>query len=447
MGIHFAAARCLPLIALLCLPAGAETTDSSQRSLTLAQARAYMITLINRDRHANGAAPVVLDAGASLGAQSHTDEMVKFGYLSHWGLDGKKPTERYSEAGGADSDMENATYDYGYYGNPGDTNGLLPVTQDPTFSPAELEAFEAGFMNEPKNQVNHRSNILDPNHTRVGIAMSRAISNANPGADNFYRVALTQEFIDGYGSYSSIPANLQPGAGLRVAGTLVPGFALQSVELRKEALPSPMTIAELMATYSVQSAPDNTFADYFPGDSNSGLVVSATANGQAFSVPVDTHSWQPGLYYLEVWATNKDLGTLCVSRRTIVVPTVKPAAAPAAELQWKPWRTAHEGVPQLSHVHMRKGCAPAATPNAQQQWTVQYSNDDPSAAYKIVFQLVADGESAPGDWPAHAFTVRLPPAGKTPSTVSGQFAISADCTSNPRLYDSIDRVADTGAQH
>jgi uncharacterized protein YkwD len=460
MEIHCAAARCSPLIALLCLPAGAQIADDSQASLTLPQAQAYMVTLINHDRQASGLAPVVLDAVASRAAQSHTDEMVRFGYLSHWGLDGKKPTQRYTEGGGVDSDMENATYDSGWHNHPADTTGLLPVTQEPKFSPKELEDFEAGFMDEPKDQVNHRSNILDPHHTRVGIAMSRAVSGEDPQGASFYRVGLTQEFIDGYGTYSPIPLSLQPGAALRVAGTLAPGFTLHSVELRKEGLPSPMTIAELSATYSVPAGPANTFANYFPDDSSSGLTMSATPKGQGFSVPVATQTWQPGLYYVEVWATNKEFGTLCVSRRTMVVaghtppvepahvaPVVTPVPAATDAVLWKPWKVSHEATPQLSHVHVRRGCVSGPTPNAPQEWVVQYSNDDPASSYRVVFQLVPAGGASPSDWPNHAMTVMLPPAGKTPSMVSTRFKIAVDCAGDPRLYDSIDVVNDAAARH
>ena len=51
-----------------------------------------MLTLINRDREANGLAPVIL--GTNTAAQSHAEEELANGYISHWGMDGMKPYMR-----------------------------------------------------------------------------------------------------------------------------------------------------------------------------------------------------------------------------------------------------------------------------------------------------------------------------------------------------------------
>src|ERR1019366_4194189 len=61
-------------------------SDSSAGGLlNLDQEGTYMVVLINRDRQTQGIGTVTLDMTASRAAQAHTDDMVEFGYLSHWG--------------------------------------------------------------------------------------------------------------------------------------------------------------------------------------------------------------------------------------------------------------------------------------------------------------------------------------------------------------------------
>ena len=70
----------------------------------LDQMRSLMLGLINRDRAAKGLGPVSL--GTNSAAQAHAEEMLAFSYLSHWGLDGKKPYTRYTDAGGVNYEAE-----------------------------------------------------------------------------------------------------------------------------------------------------------------------------------------------------------------------------------------------------------------------------------------------------------------------------------------------------
>src|ERR1019366_10551465 len=65
--------------------------------LTIAEARAYMVRLINRDRAGAGLSPVSLDDGvATRAGQAHAQDMAVHGYLGHWGTDGSVPEQRYT---------------------------------------------------------------------------------------------------------------------------------------------------------------------------------------------------------------------------------------------------------------------------------------------------------------------------------------------------------------
>ena len=82
--------------------AGGVSSDG-RRGLTIAQARRYMVDLINRDRASMGLPPVTFDEGAPTRAgQEHAEDMAQNGFLGHWGTDGSVPEQRFTEAGGLD---------------------------------------------------------------------------------------------------------------------------------------------------------------------------------------------------------------------------------------------------------------------------------------------------------------------------------------------------------
>src|SRR5262249_60581511 len=83
--------------------------ERPQRPLTAPEARRYMLALINRDRATQGLSAVELDEGPPTRAgQAHAEDMVRLGYLGHWGSDGSIPEQRHTDAGGADMVLENA---------------------------------------------------------------------------------------------------------------------------------------------------------------------------------------------------------------------------------------------------------------------------------------------------------------------------------------------------
>jgi len=63
------------------------------------ETRQAIVAQINRDRAANGVAPVEFDALSSRVSDQHCQEMAARQYLSHWNLRGLLPYHRYHLAG------------------------------------------------------------------------------------------------------------------------------------------------------------------------------------------------------------------------------------------------------------------------------------------------------------------------------------------------------------
>jgi hypothetical protein len=271
-----------------------------------------MIDLINRDRASVGAPPVEIDDVANKAGQLHSDEMAAFGYLSHWTMDGRKPDQRYTECGGKDTVAENVDATIV------NTPQKLPLRIKQCFKKRELEEIESQFFNEKPPNDGHRVNIIDPRHTAVGIGLSAAGGETGE-YDDYSRTACTQEFINHYGTYGDIPLTIAPGEPLVLDGTLAKGLHFQSIDLRFEKLPEPMTIAQLDKTYSY-SIPDEELFSYFPPPYQSPAPVTLTSEAgcEHFSLQIQTSKqWRQGLYYVCLWATiANDKDPVLVSTRT-----------------------------------------------------------------------------------------------------------------------------------
>ena len=161
-----------------------------------------MLTLINRDRQAEGLPPVELDSTASIGAQRHARDMAQHGFTAHWGSDGSVPEQRYTEAGGTDMVQENVACLFD-----GVRRKLDP---NPHFEPALLEQLQQMFMDEVPPNDGHRRNILKPGHHRVGIGLAQPAGVNQP--------CVAQEFVDDWGDYSELPRAAPPSASLHIAG-------------------------------------------------------------------------------------------------------------------------------------------------------------------------------------------------------------------------------------
>jgi len=158
-------------VALLPFPLSrTAVADSANRADRTDPAELQMLDLINRDRSAASsqeetrgrARSLTWDAKLAAVARAHSEEMARYGFLSHQGADGSMPSQRVSAA------------------------GIQWISTGENIANAyDVSQAERLLMNEPKFQHNHRANILNPNYNRVGIGISRAPDET---------IYITQEF-------------------------------------------------------------------------------------------------------------------------------------------------------------------------------------------------------------------------------------------------------------
>lgn len=136
----------------------------------LGQWEIQMWRLINTDRSAvtsadetrGRARALQWDERLAAVARQHSEEMARNGYFGHQGLDGSSPDVRVSRAG---IQWKASGENIAKFG--------------------DIAHAEQAFMNEPRFQHNHRSNILSNSYTHVGVGIAR-------GADGY--LYITQEF-------------------------------------------------------------------------------------------------------------------------------------------------------------------------------------------------------------------------------------------------------------
>ncbi|MDR3616130.1 MAG: CAP domain-containing protein [Candidatus Obscuribacterales bacterium] len=133
-----------------------------------AQAEALMLPIINRDRAKFGVPPVRMNASLTAFARTRSADMVKRNYFNHIDPDGVSPQTKARAAGIVNGVYENISWRKGYA---------------TIFDNAA--ACQQSMMEEPKNQENHRSNILDPKHMTVGVGIAVSANGV---------VYMTEEF-------------------------------------------------------------------------------------------------------------------------------------------------------------------------------------------------------------------------------------------------------------
>ena len=181
----------------------------------------YALELINRDREANGLAPITL--GSNMAAQKHAEERLANEYGSHWGIDGLKPYMRYTLAGGENYEAENGFF----------TETIWYGGRDPSYrrDPKEmLEQAQQGLMASPS----HRKNILDKWHKKVNLGIAY---------DN-ERLDLVQQFEGDYIDFSDPPSI--SGSILSVTGEVTLG-TIENISLYYDPLPQPLSPDQLDA--------------------------------------------------------------------------------------------------------------------------------------------------------------------------------------------------------
>jgi uncharacterized protein YkwD len=132
------------------------------------QAEIQILPLINRDRAQLNVPPVRMNAALTKFARERSADMVRRNYFNHIDPDGVSPQTKARAAGIVDGVYENISWIKGYA---------------TIFDNAA--ACEQSMMAEPKNQENHRSNILDPKHMTVGVGIAVSANGV---------VYMTEEF-------------------------------------------------------------------------------------------------------------------------------------------------------------------------------------------------------------------------------------------------------------
>jgi uncharacterized protein YkwD len=286
--------------------AGAEVGLTPGTLLTPDQARKHMLELINRDRASAGLPPVALEQGAAGRAgQRHAEDMAAHGFTGHWGTDGSVPEQRYTEAGGADMVLENASCFVDERSRPLDTA--------PRIDAKYIDEIERMFIGEKPPADGHRRNILTARHTKVGIGIAQP--KAMPG--EIPSPCVSQEFVDGYGSYAAVPHQMHPGASLRVEGSVTAPATFAGIGLARVAAPAPIEVSELNRRRSYPVPPP--YQSYWPAGYKTPIVVQTAGTHFKVDVPVDDGG-KSGMYEVSVWAKVPSAQELVmVSLRTIMV--------------------------------------------------------------------------------------------------------------------------------
>lgn len=249
----------------------------------------YFLDLVNQSRKSNGLGTVAWDEYAAQVGLTHAIEMATYQYMSHWNQMGFGPDIRYSLAGGTEWVQENVYASWNRY----ETGQAVPIDD---WESVINEAHES-LMNSP----GHRANILNPEHTHVGIGMAY-----NPEIGEF---RAAQEFINRYIELDDLPQEANPSEKITISGQLLPGSSDPLINIAFEPYPHELTIEALNETSTYQT----------PAEFVEVIHVSLDSDGN-FEAEFELGS-QPGLYHVYIWVDYADLKPQAIDR-VIWVPSV-----------------------------------------------------------------------------------------------------------------------------
>jgi hypothetical protein len=228
-----------------------------------------MLDLINQARAEEGLTPVEWDAFAASVATAHAQDMAENQYFSHWDLQGYGPDVRYALAGGSELAMENISTYYEYWSDN---------------TPKQLEDFDQlviqsheGLMNSP----GHRKNIMDPNHTHVGIGFAY-----NPETGHFF---VAQEFVNRYIVIDDLLDIGSAGQVISFTGNLLLNATDPLLNIAYEPFPTPMS-QEMLNQTSTYSSIAEFLKAYNP------TALSEDSFSFQFTLGND-----PGFYHIRIW--------------------------------------------------------------------------------------------------------------------------------------------------
>jgi uncharacterized protein YkwD len=234
----------------------------------------YTLGLINQDRLSLGDQAVNLSLVPS--GQQHADSMLFFGYLSHWDTQGLKPYMRYSLLNGTGAVFENVAWQ----------------TQSP-FAYSSLDDLKSALVKMNLQMMyddsafnwEHRSNILDPDHTSVSLGIAY-------DEDNVY---LVEDFENIFVNLTS-PLTLSDGL-LRIEGTTSLALDLSVAAVYMDATPTNISVNALRQ--------DPQYTGSYGLGTEIGVVLPPSGygiTGPPGTLSVNALTWQtgPGLVNLSL---------------------------------------------------------------------------------------------------------------------------------------------------
>jgi len=266
----------------------------------------FFLELVNQARTSNDMGAVAWDDLSEQVGFVHAIDMAAYQYMSHWNQLGFGPDIRYSLAGGTEWVQENVySFWYRY-----ETGQAVPIDNWESV----IEDAHENLMNSP----GHRANILNPEHTHVGIGMAY---NTETGE---FRAA--QEFINRYIDLDNLPQEANPSESITISGQLLLGSSNPLINIAYEPYPQNMTVKALNETNTYQTPAE--FVEVIP--------VSVDSIGY-FEAEFELGA-QSGLYHIYIWVDYADMKPQAIDR-VIWVPAMPeidlniPIPAPNSNIQ------------------------------------------------------------------------------------------------------------------
>jgi uncharacterized protein YkwD len=267
-------------------PASPEPLVEPKGSMGREGAERYVLALVDRDRAANGIAPLRWDETAARAARRHARDLLAHGVTSHVGTDGSVPEQRYTEAGGAAMAWENvACFSDGVARAP---------SEEARFYAQSLADIERAFLDEVPPHDKHRRNLLAPHHDAIGVGLASTRSA--------HIACVVQELVDDAGRYDALPGTARPGQVLEVSGLLRAGLRILAVGVSRVDLPRPRSPDELRPTrgYRIPSP----YVVYQPEGYGTPIALQTDGARSWFRVKVPIgEEGRAGLYGVSVWAS------------------------------------------------------------------------------------------------------------------------------------------------
>jgi uncharacterized protein YkwD len=249
-----------------------------------ADLRNQLLSLANRERAQAGVGSLKPDEFACKIAEKHAIEMAQNNFLSHWGLDGRKPYHRYSFGGGTEATSENDA----------------ATDHDGPIASEEMEAnviqMHKSMHGEVPPNDGHRQTILAPHHTHVGFGM----------ATRGFHVRLCELYVARYVNIDPYSVIKPPRSEFLFSGQLMNlNYSVEGIDVFYEPLPTPPKLSwlQIPRPYGLPQDRDSLMprlpANTYYDDGTSG-TIDFPSRGR-FRVPISLSRKQPGIYTLVVW--------------------------------------------------------------------------------------------------------------------------------------------------